>query len=125
MIPRWTYTTSYSKGDVVLVLFPNTNGNLVKPRPAVIVQTDQVRTEFRQWIMVPISSRTQRQLHGCRVLIRQNTQAYRSMSLATDSLIMVDKPQTIEAGLIRRRLGVCLQQTVDEIDNGLRHVLGI
>lgn len=125
MIPQWTSTTSISKGDVVLVLFPDASGSVVKARPAVVVQSDNVRTDFAQWVMVPLTSQVWRRHYGCRILIQQNTPQHSSMNLKSDSLIMADKPQTIEARLVRRNLGVCLQQTIAAIDDALRHVLSL
>lgn len=92
MTQRWTSTTSISRGDVVLVLFPDTSGSAVKPRPAVVVQSDQVRTDFPQWVMVPVTSQTWRKTFGCRVLVLRNTLPFKSMNLLSDSLILADKP---------------------------------
>ncbi len=35
---------SYKRGDVVLVLFPHSNLRTAKPRPALIVQADNLAT---------------------------------------------------------------------------------
>lgn len=125
MTQRWTNTTSISRGDVLLVRFPDTTGSAVKLRPAVVVQSDHVRTDFPQWVMVPLTSKTGRRLFGCRILVKRNTPPFKSMKLMSDSLIMTDKPQTVESKLIHMKLGVCPQQIIHQIDNALRQVLDV
>lgn len=41
MIQRLTPTTSISRGDVVVVLFPTTDGRNAKARPAIVIQSDR------------------------------------------------------------------------------------
>ncbi|MGO9254967.1 MAG: type II toxin-antitoxin system PemK/MazF family toxin [Bryobacteraceae bacterium] len=49
-------TMSYHRGDVVLVLFPDSNLRTSKRRPALVVQSDQLRTELAQTIVAMITS---------------------------------------------------------------------
>ena len=125
MIQRLTSTTSISRGDVVIVAFPTTDGRNRKARPAIVVQSDAFRSDFSQFVMVPITSQVGRPELGCRIHIAGGSIEYRQMALLTDSLVMVDKPATIEAGLIRATIGSCPPNLMSRIDAGLRLVLDL
>ena len=43
---------SYRRGDVVLVLFPDSNLRTAKRRPALVVQADDLRTGLPQLIAI-------------------------------------------------------------------------
>jgi mRNA interferase MazF len=43
--------TPYSRGDVVLILFPDSNLRTAKRRPALIVQADDLRTGLAQTVV--------------------------------------------------------------------------
>ena len=58
------------RGDVVLVLFPHSNLRTAKPRPALIVQADNLRTDLLQVIVAMITSKTFRAKHPSRVLVK-------------------------------------------------------
>lgn len=51
------------RGDVVLVLFPNSNLTSVKPRPALVVQADRLQTGLKQVIVAMSTSKTFRANH--------------------------------------------------------------
>jgi mRNA interferase MazF len=44
MRPGWMHTMPYKRGDVVLVLYPNTDLRTAKKRPALVIQSDEVDT---------------------------------------------------------------------------------
>lgn len=58
-----------SRGDVVLVLFPNSDLRTAKKRPALIIQADHLETGLDQVIVAILSSRLFRANHPSRVLI--------------------------------------------------------
>ena len=41
----------YKRGDVVLVLFPDSNLRTAKRRPALVIQADNLNTSLRQTIV--------------------------------------------------------------------------
>src|SRR5688500_4909648 len=71
--PRWTFTMSYRRGDVVLVLYPDSNLRTAKRRPAVVVQANDLRTGQAQTIVAMISSNLARAGHPSRVEIALGT----------------------------------------------------
>ena len=56
--PKWTFMMTimqqdptYRRGDVVLVLFPHSNLRTAKPRPALVIQADELQTGLPQLIV--------------------------------------------------------------------------
>ena len=47
---------AYKRGDVILVLFPDSNLLTAKLRPGLIIQADNLQTGLQQVIVVMISS---------------------------------------------------------------------
>jgi len=60
----------YSRGEVVLVLFPHSDLATAKPRPALVVQVDDLNTDLPQIIVAMITSRMFRANHASRVTVR-------------------------------------------------------
>ena len=58
---------SYKRGDVVLVLYPNSDLRTAKTRPALMVQADNLQTGLPQVIVAMITSRLFRANHPSRV----------------------------------------------------------
>ena len=54
---------NYKRGDVVLVLFPNSNLRTAKTRPALVVQADDLQTGLSQVTVAMISSQMSRANH--------------------------------------------------------------
>jgi mRNA interferase MazF len=60
---------SYKQGDVVLVLFPNSDLTTAKIRPAVVVQSDNLQTGLAQIVVAMITSQMSRSQHPSRLTI--------------------------------------------------------
>jgi mRNA-degrading endonuclease toxin of MazEF toxin-antitoxin module len=58
------------RGDVVLVLFPDSNLRTSKRRPALVVQADRLGTDLPQTIVAMITSNMARAGHPSRVVVR-------------------------------------------------------
>jgi mRNA interferase MazF len=110
------------RGDVVLVLFPNSDLKTAKQRPALIVQTDNLESGLDQIIVAMITSRTFRANHTSRVLIHLNTKDGKNSGLLTDSVVMTDNLATISIIAIERVIGKIL---MTEVDKALKHTLGL
>jgi mRNA interferase MazF len=113
----------YKRGDVVLVLFPDSNLRSAKRRPAIVVQRDNLQTGLAQTIVAMITSNTSRAGHASRVQIRQNSPEGRSMGLRADSVVMADNLATVLEQEIDRPIGSC--PVMDQIEAALRHTLGL
>ncbi len=110
------------RGDVVLVLFPNSNLTSVKPRPALVVQADGLQTGLTQVIVAMITSKTFRANHPSRVLISLSTPDGQLSGLLSDSVVMTDNLATVIETAINRVIGVLPMASVDA---ALRHTLGL
>lgn len=64
---------SYSRGEVVLVLFPNSDLRTAKTRPALVIQADQLNTGLPQTIVAMITSNLSRAGHPSRVPVARNS----------------------------------------------------
>jgi mRNA interferase MazF len=57
------------RGDVILVPFPHSDLRTAKPRPALVVQADNLQTGLPQIIVAMITSRLFRANHPSRVTV--------------------------------------------------------
>lgn len=96
-----------SRGDVVLVLFPDSNLRTAKRRPALVVMADDLKTGLPQTVVAMISSNMSRSGHPSRVTVLKNSQDGQRMGLLTDSVIMTDNLATVLEIAIDRTIGVC------------------
>jgi mRNA interferase MazF len=110
------------RGDVVLVLFPNSNLTSAKPRPALVVQADALQTGLPQVIIAMITSKTSRAGHPSRVLIRLTSAEGQQSGLLTDSVVMTDNLATVIESAISRVIG---SVPMTAVDAALRHTLGL
>jgi mRNA interferase MazF len=110
------------RGDVVLVLFPHSDLRTAKPRPALVVQADDLQTGLPQVIVAMITSRLFRANHPSRVTILQSTPAGQQSGLLTDSVVMTDNLATIAESAIDRIIG---KVSMSDIDVALRHTLNL
>jgi mRNA interferase MazF len=113
----------YERGDVVLVLFPDSNLRTAKRRPALVVQADHLNTGLSQRIVAMITSNMARGGHPCRIAVTQDSSLGRQMGLLTDSVIMTDNLATMVETEIDRSIGTCGDLVA--IDAALRHTLAL
>lgn len=113
---------SYKRGDVVLVLFPNSNLLTAKTRPALIVQADNLQTGLPQVIVAMITSKMSRANHPSRVKVLLSTPEGKQSGLLTDSVVMTDNLATILESAIDRVIG---NLPMDDVDAALKHTLSL
>lgn len=111
------------RGDVVLVLFPDSNLRTAKRRPALVVQADNLQTGLPQTIVAMISSNMARMGHRSRVAVPQASPEGQQMGLHTDSVVMTDNLATVREDEIDRVIGNC--PNIQAVDDALRHTLGL
>jgi mRNA interferase MazF len=109
------------RGDIVLVLFPDSNLQTSKRRPALVVQADELASDLPQTIVAMITSNIMRNGPPSRVLV-QGVNAKRS-GLLMDSVIMTDNLATVRYEEIDRVIGRL--QDVTDLDSALRSTLGL
>jgi mRNA interferase MazF len=111
-----------SRGDVILVLFPDSNLRTAKTRPAVVVQADNLSTGLNQFVVAMITSRMDRAGHRSRIVVLKNDPAGKQAGLLKDSVVMTDNLATVFGSAISRRIGTVVMAGIDE---ALRHTLGL
>ena len=114
---------SFRRGDVVLVLFPDSNLKTAKRRPALVVQADNLNTGLPQTIIAMISSNITRAGHPSRVEIPLRSPEGQRSGLRTDSIIMTDNLATVLLSEIDRSIGSLAGFA--PIDVALRHTLSL
>ena len=114
---------SYNRGDVVLVLFPDSNSLTAKRRPALVVQADGLPTQLPQVIVAMITSNMARAGTPFRISIPLNSPPSRGTGLRSDSVIMIDNVATILDRLIDRKIGTLSDMAL--VDAGIRIALGV
>jgi mRNA interferase MazF len=111
------------RGDVILVLFPNSDLRTAKKRPALVVQRTGIGTGLPQTIVAMITSNMARSGHSSRVKISCDSRQGKEMGLLTNSVIMTDNLATILDDEIDRRIGHC--EDMQAVDTALRYTLDL
>ena len=111
-----------NRGDVVLVLFPNSNLRTARLRPALVVQADQLGTGLDQVVVAMMTSRMFRANHPSRVTVHLDSEEGQQSGILCDSVVMTDNLATIRLQEIEQRIGSLSMQQVDQ---ALRHTLGL
>ncbi len=111
------------RGDVVLVLFPDSNLRTAKRRPAIVVQADGLNTGLSQTIVAMITSNMGRAGHLSRVSVSRASSQGQQMGLLADSVVMTDNLATVLENEIDRIIGRC--SDMGAIDVALSHTLGL
>jgi len=113
----------YKRGDVVLVLFPDSNLRTAKRRPALVIQADHLNTGLEQTIVAMITSNMKRAVHPSRVTLLLNSSEGRQTRILMDSVVMTDNLATVRENEIDRALGALSDMA--GINAALRHTLSL
>jgi len=114
---------NYRRGDIVLVLFPDSNLRTSKRRPAVVVQADQLDLGLPQTVVAMITSNMARGGHPSRVIVRVAGARANRSGLLMDSVIMTDNLATVHYSEIDRVIGTLPEAA--ELDAALRATLAL
>lgn len=113
---------TYKRGDVILVIFPDSNLRTAKPRPALVVQADNLQTGLSQVIVAMITSKMFRANHPSRITVLLSLPEGQKSGLLTDSVVMTDNLATIAESETDRVIG---SLPMTNVDAALRHTLGL
>jgi len=111
------------RGDIVLVLFPNSDLRTAKRRPALVVQRENLASGLSQTIIAMISTNLARRGHASRVFVSIGSAEGKRSGLRLDSVIMCDNLATVldtEADSILGRLS-----DMSAVEAALRHTLAL
>jgi mRNA interferase MazF len=114
-------TTTFRRGQVVVVEVPFPDQSGTKRRPAMIVSADAFHRHLPEVIVCPISSQP-RYYHrpgpgDCPL------QEWRGVGLRHPSTLRISRLLAIDKGIIRRTLGAVSQVDLARIDVMLRNAL--
>lgn len=112
----------FRRGDVVLVLFPNSNLRTAKLRPALIVQADNLNTGLAQLVVAMMTSRMFRAEHPSRVTVRRDSPEGRHAGILTDSVVMTDNLATIAESEIDQRIG---SLPMTQVEQAIKHTFAL
>src|SRR3954468_24298899 len=87
---RWRLTMPFERGEVVLVLFPDSNLRTAKRRPALVVQANDLAAGLAQTIVAMITSNMMRGGHPSRVPLLKGSPEGRRAGILMDSVVMTD-----------------------------------
>ncbi len=113
---------TFKRGDIVLILFPNSDLSSAKTRPALIVQANDLQTELPQILVAMVTSQMFRAGHPSRVTILLNSPEGQQSGLLTDSVVMTDNLATIVHSAVYRVIG---SLPTPNINTALKHTLGL
>lgn len=116
---RMQPTTTYRRGDVVLVNFLFSDGAGAKRRPAVLVSAHAYQRGRREVIAAAVTSNTDRILAGDSLLADWQEAGLLFPSVATGVI------RTIKQSMITRTLGSLSHRDMDAIDQRLRLILDL
>jgi mRNA interferase MazF len=110
-------------GEVVLVLFPNSDLRTAKRRPALVVQRNNLGNGLAHAIVAMISSNLARRGHPSRIFVDVNSAEGKSAGLRLDSVIMTDNLATVLDSEIDSVLGKFPDMKTAEA--ALKHTLAL
>ena len=104
------------------MLFPHSDLRTAKPRPALVVQADDLQTGLPQVIVAMITSKLFRANHSSRVTVLRSTPEGQRSGLLSDSVVMTDNLATIAESEIERAIGTL---PMADVERALRHTLNL
>ena len=113
-------TTSYKRGDVVLVPFPFSDQTSIKQRPSLVISVDALQDQGPDLLIMALTSQVRGPLKLGEFLIRDWSAAGLLKPSAAKTAIA-----TVEAKLIRRRLGHLSDYDLQQLNRSLQELLGL
>jgi mRNA interferase MazF len=111
------------RGDMILVLFPNSDLCTAKRRPALVIQRDDLNNGLPQIIVAMISSNLAWRGHPSRIFVSRNSAEGKAAGLRLDSVIMADNLVTILETETDSILGHL--PDMKSVDTALKHTLAL
>ena len=111
------------RGDVILVLFPNSDLRTAKRRPALVIQRDDLNNGLPQIIVAMISSNLARRGHPSRIFVSRDSAEGNAAGLRLDSVIMTDNLATVFEMEMNSILGHL--PNMETVDAALKHTLAL
>jgi mRNA interferase MazF len=117
------FTTTYRRGQVVVVNIPFTGQGGAKPRPALVLSSDEFHRGLPDLIVCPISSQPRffkKPGAGDHPL-----QYWQSVGLKYPSTARLSNLTAVEKRIIKRVLGMMHSGDLARVERGLREVFSL
>lgn len=109
---------TYNKGDVLIVLYPFTDGVGRKPRPAAVVSSPRLNAVSLDVVVVLITTNIQ----GPPGIGDFDLVDWRSLGLLAPSRLRTSRVAAVELTKVRRHLGALVPEDFANLEQGLRDV---
>jgi mRNA interferase MazF len=116
-------TTTYRRGDVVVVNVPFTGQGGAKPRPALVVTADAFHRKLPDLIVCPISS--QPRFFRRPGIGDQPLRHWKTAGLRHPSTVRLSNLLAVEKKIIKRTLGALHVEDLTRVDVALREAFGL
>lgn len=115
-----------SRGDVVLVSYPQAPSQPPKRRPALVVQSDHNNARLTNSIFAMITSNTSlADKEAAQLLIDIATAEGKQSGLVQVSAVKCENLHTLPTTAVHRKLGSLPKTLMDQVDDCLKASLGI
>jgi len=116
-------TTTYERGQVIVVNVPFSNHSGAKPRPALVISTEAFHGKLPDLIVCPISSqpRYYRRPGPGDVPLHD----WRALGLRHPSTARISKLVSVDKAIIKRPLGMLSPQDLLRVEAILRRALAL
>ena len=116
---------TFSRGDVVIVRWPNKYNQDFKGRPAIIIQADAFLADDNVTVLIPFTSDIQLPRLNCRIPVLVGTPEQTAMGTRGNSLILPEKVLHLPQSDIDRVIGRCPASVMSRVESSLRYVLNL
>jgi mRNA interferase MazF len=116
-------TTTYKRGQVIVVNVPFSNHTGIKPRPALVISTDVFHRDLPDLVVCPISS--QPRYHRSSGPGDCPLQKWRAVGLRHPSTVRISKILAVDKRIIKRVLGLLSPEDLSQVEKGLRAALDL
>ncbi len=117
------FTTTYKRGQVVVVDVPFSNRTRVKPRPALVVSAEEFHRDLLDIIVCPVSSQPRYYRRPGRGDCPLHD--WRAVGLRNPSTVRISRLLALDKRIVRKTLGATSPHDLTRIDLMLRQALGL
>jgi mRNA interferase MazF len=116
---------SFSRGDVVIALFPNADASPPKARPALVVQSDVYNAKIKNLILAAITSNLRHASDPASLLIDVSTPDGSASGLIQDSVVSCINLATVEDSVVAKKIGALSAALMQKVNDCLKAALDI
>ena len=116
---------SFTRGDVLIALFPTTDGSKPKPRPVLAIQSDVYNVKIKNLVVAAITSNLTHTADPASLLIEVSTPDGKKSGLRINSVVSCINLATIDEHLIAKKIGELSDALMKQVNDCLKAALSI